>query len=212
MLTSILSFFTVKRLILVGIISGCYILHTSYPDKQNQPIKKEWIELEKKYAEMLDPITHYKEEDPSLYWFIVSWLNTNYGTPNWQNYYQETWQEERKEKGIDCSGFARVLQDKIYGYNVRGSSQQILDRYCRKVKRKDIQKGDLLFFKAPYSKSHRIVHVGIYLENEFFVHATSKKSATQGFGVKIDHLLAKNWSQELVTIGRIKKAFKKEDD
>lgn len=173
-------------------------------DKKLSGIKPSWQLLEKEYEQMLSPIAHLSETHPDTYWFIVSWLGTAYGTPSWQGYDSEKWQDKTKRKGIDCSGFARVMQDRIYCKSIRGSSQQIYVRNCTPIKRKHIQMGDLVFFKAPHAKSERIVHVGIYLEDDVFVHATSARSAESGFGISINTLLEPHWKEDLIAIGRVK--------
>lgn len=77
--------------------------------------------------------------------------------------------------GIDCSGFVQMVF-KINGYKLqRDSSQQV--KQGRAVDFKDIQSGDLVFFK---SKDERITHVGIFIGDDKIIHASGK--------VRIDHL------------------------
>lgn len=77
--------------------------------------------------------------------------------------------------GIDCSGFVQLVF-KINGYKLlRDSSQQA--RQGKAVSFKDIQPGDLVFFK---SKECQIVHVGIFIGDDKIIHASGK--------VRIDHL------------------------
>lgn len=167
-------------------------------------ITKEYLALEAQYKEMLDPISSLKSTNPKIYWFIVSWMNSNYRSPDWTGYGNDDWQEKTKERGIDCSGFARVIQQEIFDKKIRGGSQGILDQYCNRKDINNLKMGDLLFFRAPYSKNDRIVHVGVYLTLGYFVHATSARSAAQGYGIMINSLEEKNWSKEFVTAGEIK--------
>jgi hypothetical protein len=44
------------------------------------------LTMEQTYAPMLAPIASLKSSDPKTYWFIVSWLNTAYKTPDWTGY------------------------------------------------------------------------------------------------------------------------------
>lgn len=192
-------------LVLIVAYSTCDDQHQEKPANENlSVVKPSWQLLEKDYEEMLSPIAHLSETHPDTYWFIVSWLGTAYSTPSWQGYDSEKWQDKTKRKGIDCSGFARVMQDIIYCKSIRGSSQQIYTRYCTPIKRKHIQMGDLVFFKAPHAKSERIVHVGVYLQDDVFVHATSARSAESGFGLSINTLLEPHWKEDLIAIGRVK--------
>ncbi len=172
-------------------------------------IPKEYLDLEKEYTQHLEQIITYKESNPELYWFIVSWLKTNYGTPTWKNYGSKNWRNETKKSGIDCSGFTRVMQEEIYGFKIKGSSQQLLDNYCEKIKLKNIKEGDLLFFTNPHTTSKRITHVAIYLDKQIFVHATSKKSAAKGQGLRLDSLESSYWTDGFIAAGRIKDKYKK---
>lgn len=77
--------------------------------------------------------------------------------------------------GIDCSGFVQMVF-KINGYKLlRDSAQQA--KQGKGVELKDIQPGDLAFFK---NKDEKISHVGIFLGEDKIIHASGK--------VRIDHL------------------------
>ncbi len=164
------------------------------------------LTMEQTYAPMLQPIASLKTSDPKTYWFIVSWLNTAYKTPSWDGYDEnyKAWKSERLTAGIDCSGFARVMSDRIFGNQVRGSSSGIYAKQVDKIDKPNLQKGDLVFFHNPYVESTRIVHVGVYLQDNLFVHATSTKSASKGRGLMINSLDEQRWSSALVGGGRVK--------
>lgn len=175
------------------------------PDRNTSPeISKELMQLESSYVQLLEPILELKKIDPDTYWFIVSWLNTNYRTPDWNGYSKEGWRELTKARGIDCSGFARVMQDQIFNKKIRGGSQGILDNYCYPKKKEKLEKGDLVFFKAHKSKNNRITHVGIYLFDGYFVHATSPESAAKGLGLNVNSLNEPYWAQDFISGGEIK--------
>jgi hypothetical protein len=71
--------------------------------------------------------------------------------------------------GIDCSGFVQLVF-KINGYRLlRDAAQQA--KQGKAVELKDIQPGDLAFFKA---KDEKITHVGILLERDKIIHASGK--------------------------------------
>ena len=167
-------------------------------------VNQELLVLEAEYKEMLAPISVLKTSNSEIYWFIVSWLNTAYRTPNWKGYYSEEWMLKSKQNGIDCSGFSRVMLDQMFGQQVAGGSQGLLDRYCTPVGLSSLEMGDLVFFRAPYATSDRIVHVGVYLQDGYFVHATSPKSATKGLGLSVNSLQEENWAEEFVSGGRVK--------
>lgn len=173
-------------------------------DAKKVKISQELIDLESKYTEILTPISTLKTTHSKTYWFIVSWLNTAYRTPDWTGYYSDEWMKIAKQRGIDCSGFSRVMLDQIYDKKVSGSSQGLLNHYCTPIGMSSLEMGDLVFFKAPYAKGKRIVHVGVYLLDTYFVHATSKKSAAIGLGLSINSLNEKNWAEEFVSGGKVK--------
>jgi cell wall-associated NlpC family hydrolase len=70
--------------------------------------------------------------------------------------------------GFDCSGLVR------YSYLAEGMNLPhgtgALRQHTRTVPNRDMRKGDLLFFNESGKKYS---HVGIYLGNNLFVHATS---------------------------------------
>jgi gamma-D-glutamyl-L-lysine dipeptidyl-peptidase len=79
-------------------------------------------------------------------------------------------------KGFDCSGFTKTVFW-LNGMDLsRDASQQIqMGEDIDTGKRfENVQKGDLLYFgqKAEGDKPERIVHVGIYLGNGEFIHAS----------------------------------------
>jgi hypothetical protein len=76
-------------------------------------------------------------------------------------------------KKFDCSGFTSYVYRKMGIKIPRVSKNQ--GKVGLKVKWKNLRKGDLVFFDT--SKRHRgyINHVGIYLGNHKFIHASSSR-------------------------------------
>ena len=74
------------------------------------------------------------------------------------------------KKGIDCSGFTKAVLKKAKNKNLpRTAAKQA--SIGKHVPRKKLRKGDLVFFKNTYKRG--ISHVGIYLGNNKFIHASS---------------------------------------
>lgn len=69
--------------------------------------------------------------------------------------------------GFDCSGFAQRLYKQMGIALPRNSSLQARDARGVEIPRESLQSGDLLFF----GMNQRVSHVGIYLENDRFIHA-----------------------------------------
>ncbi|MGN2246384.1 C40 family peptidase [Frateuria sp. GZRR35] len=89
--------------------------------------------------------------------------------------------------GFDCSGFVRYVFAHAIGLNLpANSARQFLAGV--KVKRGDMQPGDLVFFHTRGKK--RISHVGIYLDNGRFIHSPSA-----GKSVEVSSLDEAYWAK-----------------
>lgn len=72
--------------------------------------------------------------------------------------------------GIDCSAFVQTTFDDVFNIKLpRTTNQQI--RIGQKIGRFDLKAGDLVFFRNGR-------HVGIYLENDRFLHASTRLGVT----------------------------------
>ena len=115
-----------------------------------------------------------------------------YGAGNLRNRIVETarsfiglpyrWGGSSVEDGFDCSGLAMV----VYGLNglklPRSSRQQY--RAGNPIGRAELERGDLVFFAT--SGGRKISHVGVYSDDNHFVHAPG-----EGKTIRIDSL--SNW-------------------
>ncbi|MCX7514693.1 C40 family peptidase [Frateuria hangzhouensis] len=89
--------------------------------------------------------------------------------------------------GFDCSGFVRYVFAHAIGLKLpANSARQFLAGV--KVKRGDMQPGDLVFFHTRGKK--RISHVGIYLDNGRFIHSPSA-----GKSVEVSRLDEAYWAR-----------------
>ncbi len=72
--------------------------------------------------------------------------------------------------GMDCQGLVRVVVDSTYGLTLpAGAGAQY--QMCTPIRNKaDLRPGDLVFFKIG---GGYISHVGLYLKNNKFIHATT---------------------------------------
>jgi len=95
-------------------------------------------------------------------------------------------------KGFDCSGLVYYSFGKA-GYKVPRTSEQQY-QVSLPVKRSHLQEGDLLFFRI----EGKISHVGVYLDDNQFVHAPSS-----GKEVSIGSLDNPYWKERFVKAGRI---------
>jgi lipoprotein Spr len=97
------------------------------------------------------------------------------------------------EKCIDCSAFTQILQREIFYTTLPRTSQEQF-KESRRVELEDLQEGDLVFFGSGRS----ISHVGVYLQNNKFVHASTSQ------GVTITDLNDKYWKPRFVGGGRLR--------
>ncbi len=134
-----------------------------------------------KYAKALG-VNEKDIQNLKLYSFIDDW----YGVP-----YKYAGQNK---SGIDCSGFAGALYRDVYNRKIGGPASSIYLQ-CRAVSQNDLREGDLVFFAIGTEK---ISHVGVYLQNNKFVHASTKK------GVMINDLNEAYYKKYFYKGGRLK--------
>ena len=84
-------------------------------------------------------------------------------------------------KGFDCSGFTSYIY-KQFGYSINRTCSGQLDNGTA-VAMSELQPGDLVIFKKYANSSKRASHVGIYIGEGQFVHASTSK-----VGVIVSHL------------------------
>lgn len=121
-------------------------------------LSKEEKELKEKYAALLD-ITGLEIKELALYAFIDDWLGVKY------KYGGTT------KNGVDCSGFTNLLYNNVFKKELPRSSSDIA-AVAKSVAKKELSEGDFVFFSI---RSNKVDHVGIYLANNRFVHASTSK-------------------------------------
>ncbi|MFT4024357.1 MAG: NlpC/P60 family protein [Flavihumibacter sp.] len=75
--------------------------------------------------------------------------------------------------GIDCSAFTCQLSSAMFNKTLPRTSREQYDR-CQHIPNSQLQTGDLVFFKNHGGVSH----VGVYLLNNKFVHASTSAGVT----------------------------------
>ncbi|PKA03131.1 C40 family peptidase, partial [Leptospira ellisii] len=76
------------------------------------------------------------------------------------------------ESGIDCSGLTSKILSKVYDSDLSGPSYSMAAR-IKRIPQDELREGDLVFFTIYGS---RVSHVGVYLKERKFVHASSKRN------------------------------------
>lgn len=78
-------------------------------------------------------------------------------------------------RGIDCSAFVQNVYADAFGIDIpRSTADQV--REGRRVQPAQMKAGDLVFFRPPGASRH----VGIYLGNGTFTHASTSQGVTLG--------------------------------
>jgi cell wall-associated NlpC family hydrolase len=95
-------------------------------------------------------------------------------------------------KGIDCSGFTCMLFTNLYQTQLPRTAREQFTA-ARSIDPAQLREGDLVFFTAGGS----ITHVGFYLQNNKFVHASTSE------GVTISDLNDRYWQQRFAGAGRM---------
>jgi len=103
-------------------------------------------------------------------------------------------------KGTDCSFLVHSLYKTVYHKTVERNSSAMLNKNCEKISKSRLREGDLVFFNTSIksqSKSY-INHVGIYLKDHKFLHASTYK------GVMVSDLDEDYYLKTWVCGGRVK--------
>jgi lipoprotein Spr len=134
----------------------------------------------KKYSKILG-VELTGKEDAKFIEEVAAWIGTPY-----------VYGGESKT-GTDCSGMVQTIYKDVYNIKLYRTAFDLV-KNCDLVKKKDLKTGDLVFFKINNTK---VSHVGIYLVNGKFIHASSK-------GVMVSGLSEAYYTKYFYSGGRIK--------
>jgi hypothetical protein len=137
--------------------------------------------LQMKYAVLLNTDVELLQND-ALLGHVDEWYGTRYrmgGTT---------------KKGVDCSAFVQAVYLSAFAVALPRTAR---DQYqsSRIISATELKEGDLVFFNTTGGVSH----VGIYLQNNKFVHASSRN------GVVISDLFEPYYLRRYIGAGRIEK-------
>jgi len=114
--------------------------------------------VKERYASLLN-VKEKEIENEKLYRFIDSWIGVPYRIGGMD------------KKGVDCSGFTFLLEKEVFDKDLPRTARTMADKVKRKYEQ-DLEEGDLVFFDFDGQK---FSHVGVYLHNNKFVHASTSK-------------------------------------
>lgn len=90
--------------------------------------------------------------------FVAEWI----GTPHQMG--------GMNKDGVDCSGFVILAYQQVFEEEFKNRRAEDIFYELQPLGKDELQPGDLVFFKI---KSNRINHVGLYMGNSNFAHASS---------------------------------------
>ncbi|MCC6181620.1 MAG: C40 family peptidase [Bacteroidia bacterium] len=114
--------------------------------------------LKKQYAEKLS-VSESAITNEALYQFIDDWMGVPYKYAG------------KDKRGIDCSALTSTLYQQVYQKKISDNTKSLVEE-TKKITKQELKEGDLVFF---ITNGKSISHVGVYLHNNKFVHASSKK-------------------------------------
>jgi lipoprotein Spr len=179
-----------KIILLIALSLSIVVAQAQTKNTPTQPAEKapdEQDGLIKEYFSQIMGVALSTTSNVKLFQFVYDWVGTPY------HFGGDT------RNGIDCSAFTKELYSKVFNLTIKRNSRDIFSMVSP-VRRDELQEGDLVFFKI---HSRSISHVGIYLGNNRFAHASSK-------GVAINSLDDGYYSRYFYKGGRLLDVFKKE--
>jgi len=160
--------------ILVCMLCGCVSTQMATSSKDETKV------LSSKFGVQLSQ----KKDNIALYSECASWIGTPYKTGG------------TSRSGVDCSGFVQSVYKKVYNKKLSRESIEMLRVDCNKIMKSRLREGDLVFFHT--GKKRKPNHVGIYLKDGKFVHASSSR------GVMVSDLSETYFLDTWHTAGRVK--------
>jgi hypothetical protein len=114
--------------------------------------------IKERYAYLLN-VKEKELDNEKLYRFIDNWIGVPYRIGGID------------KKGVDCSGFIFLLEKEVFNKDLPRTARTMAEKIKRKYEQ-DLEEGDLVFFDFDGQK---FSHVGFYLHNNKFVHASTSK-------------------------------------
>ncbi len=126
------------------------------------------------------------QDNVDLYKQVSGWLGVKYRSGG------------TTKSGVDCSGFVGAIYRDVYGKKLCRTVEDIYANNCKRISKARLKEGDLLFFRTDGKRKRKPNHVGIYLKDGKFVHASSSK------GVVINNISTEYYVNAFMCGGRVK--------
>ncbi len=98
--------------------------------------------------------------------------------------------------GFDCSGFVQRVYNEAFKIDLPRTTKGMM-KSGNKINQKKLKIGDLVFFHT----KRKVYHVGIYMGNRIFMHASSSKGVTKS---SLDNSY---WKKKYIFSRRVLKAY-----
>lgn len=157
----------------------------SVPNQTAEKPNDEEQSLAKDYFSQVMGVALSATSNVKLFQFVYDWVGTPYRFGG------------NSKKGIDCSAFTKELYTKVFNLTIKRNSRDIFSMVSP-VGKDELKEGDLVFFKI---HSRSISHVGIYLGDGRFAHASLR-------GVAVSNLDDAYYSRYFYKGGRLLDVFK----
>lgn len=168
--------YILKLLAFLAIILSLSSCRTSAPTYNYKELAKASIKL---------GIDIEMNDNHRLYVETADWIGVPY-----------RWSGNNK-RGIDCSGLTHHIYNKVYRKKLERSTDGQRDINSTRVAKRNLREGDLVFFSSGKSR-RKVAHVGIYLKDKKFVHASTSR------GVIVSNLDEDYYLQHWLSGGRVK--------
>lgn len=153
-----LRFVLLSALAFLLVFTACRSKRNIQKNKHQTRLEKPSKKIISKYAEEME-VSKSKIKNKKLYEFIDDWEGTRYEFGGLD------------KRGIDCSGLVYLLYKNVYDEQIpRTTSEQV--QIIKRKYENHLKEGDLVFFDYDGKK---FSHVGIYLQNGYYVHASTSK-------------------------------------
>jgi lipoprotein Spr len=179
-----------KTVLVIALFFSVLAVQAQTKSVPNQATDKPADEEESLAKDYLSQIMHVAVSATSnmkLFNFVYDWIGTPYRFGG------------STKKGVDCSAFTKQLYNQVFNLDIKRNSRDIFSMVSP-VGKDDLKEGDLVFFKI---HSRSISHIGIYLGNNRFAHASMK-------GVAVSSLDDAYYSRYFYKGGRVLAQFKEE--
>lgn len=171
-----------KRYLPVVLLFLAALLVTSCATKRQMPSGSASKEvLSRQFGLKLE-----RNDNLQLYAYLAGWMGVPY------RYGGNT------RAGVDCSGLVLSTYQQVYTKKLYRSASEMLYGNCRKISRANLREGDLVFFRVGKGRKRTVNHVGIYLKDNRFIHASTSA------GVIVSKLDEPYYRQTWVAAGRVR--------